>query len=101
MTVPRQSEKAFMSAVIQFARLNGWLVFHAFDSRRSGPGWPDLALCRPPCLVLAEVKSDRGFLSPRQREWLAALGECTNLETGVWRPSDWPAIEATLGRRAA
>ena len=101
MTVPRQSEKQFQETVVQFAKLHGWLVFHAFDSRRSEPGWPDLALCRPPRLVLAELKSDRGFLSPRQKQWLAALGECTNLEMGVWRPSDWPHIEATLGRRAA
>ena len=68
MTTLPQTEKAFQFAVIQLARLNGWMVYHTHDSRRSEPGWPDLALCRPPRLVLAKLKSDRGFLSSRQKQ---------------------------------
>ena len=84
------TEKAFQAAVIQLAQLAGWNVYHAFDSRRSAPGFPDLTLAKKGRVVFAELKSTRGTLSKAQARWLEATGgEC-------WRPSDWPRIEAVL-----
>lgn len=93
---PIEREADFQAAVVELAQLTGWLVYHCNDARRSTPGWPDLALCRPPRLLLVELKTTRGRLRPEQRVWLAALTECTGVEVAVWRPADWPMIERTL-----
>lgn len=42
----KQSEKQFEAAVVEYSKLNGWLSFHAFDSRRSEPGFPDRVFVR-------------------------------------------------------
>ena len=41
-------EADLQSTVIELAHVNGWLVNHNYDSRRSGPdpGYPDLTLAR-------------------------------------------------------
>lgn len=93
---PPISEAAFQAAIIQLATLAGWLCFHPYDSRRSTPGYPDLNLCKPPRLLLMEVKTERGRVRPEQREWLAALAQCPGVEVALVRPSDWPMIEAAL-----
>lgn len=90
------SEKAFQAQVVQLATLNGWLVFHPYDSRRSTPGFPDLTLCRPPRLLLAEIKTQRGQVRQAQREWLAALRQCPEAEVYLWRPGNWDEIERVL-----
>lgn len=109
----KQSEKQFEAAVVEFAKLNGWKVFHPFDSRRSEAGWPDLTLVRDGWLVFAELKTEKGALSRKQREWLEALQipswrlhtrpgyEEALMLVRVWRPSDWPEIERVLARRPA
>lgn len=104
------SEKAFQAQVIQLAELNGWLVFHPYDSRRSTPGFPDLTLCRDGRLILAELKTEKGRLSPAQREWIDALMTVTRatwrygapdgvVSVYVWRPSQWHDIEAVLASK--
>lgn len=93
------SERQFMLQVMDLAGLYRWKVYHTHDSRRSQPGWPDLALCRPgnPArLVLAELKTERGRLTREQQEWLTALGEVPNVESYCWRPSDWEEIVRVL-----
>jgi len=45
--------------------------------------------------VIAELKSETGKLSSVQRDWIAAL-ELAKAEVYVWRPSDWPQVEAVL-----
>jgi len=91
------SEKAWQDQVIQLAQMYGWRVYHPFDSRRSVPGYPDLTLVNK-TLVMAELKTDRGRLSPEQREWLEAL-DAAGVETHVWRPRDVDAVVARLFRR--
>lgn len=108
---PAQTEKQFQAAVVEYANLRGWLTWHAYDSRRSTPGWPDLAMARRGRLVLAELKTERGRVSPEQRVWLDALGHGDELPRLVaaslrgrparltvclWRPSMWDEIEETL-----
>jgi hypothetical protein len=87
----------------------GGLGYHPRYSLGSEPGWPDLTLVRrhDRRLVFAELKAERGRLSPRQEEvlellrclvmpgdppgtrWRTADGElCPSTEVHVWRPSD-------------
>ena len=82
------------------------LVYHPRYSLGSEPGWPDLTLIRrrDRRLVFAELKSEKGVLSPRQTEVLDLLGvlaaplgdfraadgckSYARIEVWVWRPSD-------------
>lgn len=93
------TESAWQQQVVELATLYGWLHYHAYDSRRSDPGWPDLVLVRPPKLLVVELKTDTGRLTRSQTEWLALLDAC-GVETAVWRPRDFDAVHDRL-RRAA
>lgn len=100
-----ESEAGFQAAVVELALLLSWQVFHPFDSRRSAAGWPDLSMVRDGRLILAELKSARGRVTPEQREWLAALEQVAAASGGavsvhLWRPADFPCIEAELRRHA-
>ncbi len=92
----QETEAGFQSAVMELATLAGWLVWHDADSRKNAPGLPDLIMVKPPRAVFAELKTASGRLRADQRRWLDALGACPGVETYLWRPSDWPAIERTL-----
>lgn len=97
MTVRAETEAGFMATVTDYARLNGWLVYHTHDSRRSTAGFPDLVLVRAGVLIFAELKTAKGRVSFEQEEWLAALRE-THSCVFLWRPADWPEIERALAR---
>ena len=100
--VVRVTERQLQAQVVQLAQLNGWRCYHTFDSRRSAPGFPDLLLVRPPRLIFAELKSEKGRLRPAQAECFAALAEVERApETYVWRPGDFGDIQSTLRRGAA
>jgi hypothetical protein len=105
------SEKAWQEQVIELATYYRWEHFHPFDMRRSDPGWPDLTLARAPLfevpmievppvgeLVFAELKTDRGALTRRQRYWIELLRSCGQ-EVHVWRPRNFEAVHARLKRR--
>ncbi len=93
------SEKAFQAQVLQLATMYGWMAHHTYDSRRSQPGYPDLALCRQGEYLLVELKTDKGRLRPAQRQWLDAL-RSAGIEVWVWRPADWDTIVERLTRHA-
>jgi len=82
-------ERDLQMAVLQVARLYGWLAYHTFDSRRSAPGFPDLVLVRPPRLVFAELKGEHGQLSRHQVTWLSALEQVPGVQVETWAPRDW------------
>jgi len=90
------SERDFLAQVRKLARLLGWADYHPWLSVRSARGWPDLALCRPPRLILAELKAEKGKLTAAQERWLDVLGQCPGVEVFCWRPADWPTIEEIL-----
>jgi hypothetical protein len=94
--LPREREKGFLQAVREMARVYGWDTYHTFNSQRSEPGFPDLVLCRPPRLIIAELKTDRGRLTPAQHVWCAQLQQCAGLEVYIWRPAQWDAIRQRL-----
>lgn len=100
------SEDDFQTRIIQYAKLNGWKITHFRTVKmpsgrwatplQGDAGFPDLALARNGVVILAELKSQKGDVSPEQAEWLAAIGP-----TGrVWRPSDWESVVAELSRSA-
>lgn len=92
------TEADWQTQVIELATLYGWRHQHQFDSRRSVPGWPDLVLCRPPELLIVELKTDKGRVRPEQQVWLDDLAAC-GVETAVWRPSDFETVHERLLRR--
>jgi hypothetical protein len=82
--------------VLDLAALCRWKCYHTHDSRHSAAGFPDLCLCRPPRLIFAELKSDKGQLSSEQMNWIHQLERVPGISVFVWRPSDWDAIVAAL-----
>lgn len=100
-----QTERQFQDAVVEYARLNGWLVYHPYDSRRSTFGFPDLTMARKGRVVFAELKTQTGKVRGEQQRWLEELTRGADGETHfpterisvfLWRPSDWPEIERAL-----
>ena len=99
------TEEQFQQQVITLAKAAGWLTYHTRDSRRSEPGFPDLVLSRGPAcgrprVIFAELKTETGRLSPAQLDWLETLRHCPDIESYIWRPSQWPEIVATLQRES-
>lgn len=106
------SERELQEKVVALAQTHGWLVMHSRPARRKDgswstpiqgtPGFPDLVLARDGTVILAELKSESGRLTSRQKEWLNALtshgheGCDPSHDAVVWRPSDWPDIEVIL-----
>jgi hypothetical protein len=92
------AEKVFMGQVIDYARLMGWAVYHPWISVRSEPGFPDVLAVRAGRLVVAELKSLTGKLTPAQEQWLGALGAVPCCEVYIWYPTDeyWQEIERVL-----
>jgi hypothetical protein len=93
-----QTEKEFMAAVKQEAEVHGWLVWH-FPNALINPCVPDLFLFRDGVLVLAELKTERGKLSVNQARMMLDL-DAHGIVVHLWRPSDWPEIEAILTQSA-
>ena len=83
------SEASLQRRVLGLARELGWLAYHTHDSRRSQPGWPDLAIvsAKRRRFLVAELKKERGVVSKDQHTWLTALA-AAGIETHVWRPAD-------------
>jgi VRR-NUC domain len=78
------SEAELQQAVIETARTFGFLVAHFRPAKTNkgwrtpvsadGKGFPDLVMVHPlRGLMFAELKSDRGNLSPDQKRWITAL----------------------------
>lgn len=103
------TEAEFQSAVMDVARLRGWMIMHTRPAQiRPGrwatplsgnPGFPDLVLCRPVHgdILFAELKKDGGRLSIGQKAWFTAL-KAAGAEVHVWYPDDMEAIVKRLGK---
>jgi len=100
------TESAFQSQVIALARMLGWRVaaFRPAMNQRGewrtpvqgdGKGWPDCVLVGRGRVLFRELKLDKRYPTPEQREWGEAL-LAAGADYAVWRPKDWPIIEATL-----
>ena len=100
------TENEFMKSVISHAEYRGFVCYHTYFSKRSQKGFPDLVMVRTewePMIIFAELKRQKDYrVSPEQKLWLAMLQAIAALSGGLihahlWRPSDWPAIEALIG----
>lgn len=91
------SEKEWQAQVVELARMLGWKRYHTFRSDRSSPGWPDEALVRDR-LILLELKTEQGKLSPAQKEWIRALLDA-GVEVYVARPRHLEQLAAILTSR--
>lgn len=94
------TERDLREQVRTLCKLFGWRMAFTQYSIRSPKGFPDLVLCRPPRLILAELKSDVGKTTQQQDEWLADLrvvAAATEIEVYVWRPADVDDIARVLG----
>ena len=85
------TEREWQAQVVEAATLTRWRHYHAYDSRRSDPGWPDLVLVRDTELLFVELKTELGRVSPDQRAWLDALA-AAGAEVHVWRPTDFTLV---------
>lgn len=98
----QETEKGLQAAIIQLAQVYGFRVYHPFWSLKSTPGWPDLCLLKggvdgqPGQMLMLEVKSATGVLTPAQQEWLALLATVPGVRAMVVRPNDWDTIAALL-----
>jgi hypothetical protein len=94
------SEAALQALILDAARWTGWFVYHTHDSRRSQPGFPDLVLVHRDTgrVLFRELKTDKGKLTPAQREWLGYLS--IQHDAGVWRPADWTSGAVLAALRA-
>ena len=98
-----QSEAAFTSAVIEFARGLGWLVHHCRPGRtakgwatpiQGDAGFPDLVLIRDTRVIFAELKGidireRRGKLRFSQSQWILALARAGAEFYEWWPDSNW------------
>lgn len=104
------TEAQLQDAIIDLARTLGWTIAHFRPARTThgwrtpvaadGAGFPDLVLCRPPRVLFAELKREKGRTSLGQEMWLRALARCPGVTTALWRPSDWLSGEIERELRA-
>lgn len=106
------SEADFQRQVTDLAQRLGWAWVHFRPARTqagwrtpvSGPlgaGWPDLVLVRGPRMLLLELKSRRGRLTPAQRDVLALLADVaaapsSGVEVHVLRAGDLDHVRELL-----
>ena len=96
---PDEPEGVLLGKVRRLALDTGWLFHHVLDSRGCDPGFLDVCAVKPGRLLFAELKTLLGKLTREQHLWLDMLRHSVpGVEVEVWRPSDWPHIEATLRR---
>jgi VRR-NUC domain len=94
------SEADLQATVEALLDLYGYLSYHTYDSRRSRPGFPDLAAIRPggtgSPLWLLELKTETGRLRPAQARWGEALAASPTVRYAVIRPADLPQLVEDL-----
>lgn len=80
-------ESQLQDTIVQLCKLFGVAWYHPYCSRRSVPGWPDLALCGARRMILRELKTETGKLTPEQERWGLMLRHAGQ-DWDVWRPAD-------------
>lgn len=90
------SEEDFRPMVLEAARLLGWEYYFTWTSIHSPAGFPDLVLVRPPRVIFAELKPEKGKLDKDQLKWMTVLQRCPKVEYYLWRPRNWDTIVERL-----
>lgn len=81
------TEQQLQGAVADMCRIYGIAWYHTYNSRRSVPGWPDLALCGAHGFMTRELKTETGRTTPDQERWGWMLRQA-GVNWDVWRPAD-------------
>lgn len=104
------TEDQLLVAVLGMAKVYGWRSAHFRPAQTQrgrwitavqgdGKGFPDVCAIHGKArrAVFAELKAQRGHLSPEQSAWLETL-KAVDVEVYLWRPSDLldGTIEAVL-----
>jgi len=86
--LPPMTEQHLQDAVVQLATTVGCLTYHAWLSKRSTAGFPDLVVVHEGTggLLFAELKRDGKLPTVHQQRWLVALGR--RHVAVLWTPSD-------------
>lgn len=90
------SEKQWLAQVRALAREHHWMTYHTLRSQGSEAGWVDLVCLKPPVLLLAELKTQQGRLTPHQQQWLEGLRAVDQVHVHLWRPDDWTTVRQVL-----
>ena len=90
------TETELFEEVRKLSKLFAFFLYHTYDSRRSGSGFLDLVLVKPPRVIFAELKSERGRMTPEQQRLFDLLSQCPGVEVYLWRPRDLEEIAKTL-----
>ena len=91
------TEKQLQEYVRRSCKAQGLLYYHTHNSKHSPPGFPDCVIIStdPHCIIYAELKSEKGRVTPAQAGWLDALtllaaSSSSNLmRVYLWRPKHW------------
>jgi hypothetical protein len=75
--------------IADLANINGWKVQFWWRSFHSAPGFLDMVICRPPRLIMAEIKIPPDKVKPDQQEWIDIWKQMSNIEVYVWTPKEW------------
>ena len=93
------TEDELLAEVRALAKRTGWECYHTHNSRFSEKGFPDVVLTNGDDVLMYELKDNRRKPTADQERWLRLLAHTGKVETGVWRPRDWPEITERLTRR--
>jgi len=111
-------EKDWQDEVIALGHAYGWFIAHSKPCKlgkrtmtawgADGKGYPDLTLVHPEFGILfRELKQDRNYASPEQREWGRRLIDGGG-NWAIWKPKDRGTViecltlgtgDASLSRR--
>jgi hypothetical protein len=109
--LPKITERAWMGQVLKLANLFSWKSWHDRATNfpracphckhplrmiRNAAGWPDLFLLRGDTLIVAELKTDRNYPTPEQREWLDAFRQVRRVVVVVWKPRNAQEVAEVL-----
>ena len=99
-------ERDFAEQVESILNVFGWTWKHDLPAMRQSGRWstatkgfigfPDYIAVRGDRIVCAEIKAQKGRLSPDQKRWLSLLEQTGRIEVYVWRPSDLQQIAEIL-----
>ncbi len=89
------SEKQFREQIRDLCKVFGWKFHFTWLAIHSPKGFPDLVLRRPPRIIFAEIKTEKGIITPSQQEWYDDLIACGQ-EAFIWRPSQFDEIAKIL-----
>lgn len=105
LRLPPVSEALFTQQVLQLASALNWRSAHFRPAMTSqgwrtpvqgdGKGFFDLVLIRTPRVIFAELKSERGKLSPEQVEWMESVAGCPT-ENYTWKPNQLDDVARIL-----